>query len=1234
MDGKVLINEQDSNEDKKKFVFSLKDENEDNSIENSSTECKPALNTIKFNISLKYRINYTNLLKLLRGRDNSKYYTLNEFYCNLILMSSYLEPPEKLDYLSLMSYYYDERKSDENIYLINNKLEKYYNYFNYSNRHIFLYSFYRTSHFLSLQKKWFYSYKYIKKCADLIKRNDLDFSKDKKDLVNQQYDFIEKEFINYIKTKETLFNNKDFLAEEKCKKIRELIDLIFSDKYNIDVKDIKEENKDYIYAIKKEWIIKLKIFIEPFLNKPEETKNLIAKAFDPNYIYEYYFDEKNQTNKNISKLYPPYPGPINNFSLVSFKDCLKDNTNLDENDFIKKNLERNKDYIFVNFNDWNFLNQIFDNTNEIKRKNNNLDLIQIKYILLDKRINDKNKNINLLKQKYLQINKNSSIKALKDKILNCINNKLKKINKNKNIEQEVCFFILDKDKKMLLVEIILSFINGIQMYESLFIEKLELEEEKTLDNLFQKYDKKKHILIVEVTYKNDCNFLLQMDNNYKCNECGENIYNLDNRYICDICHFSLFCSYRCAYNSEEHKNIDKLLKNLMDSNFDLSELLSLHFGSVISRGAHCGRIGLYNLGNTCYLNSVLQCLSNTIDLTKYFLNQSFKKEIFKGKPSGELGLLSQTYYSFISSMWNNYDRNEDAISPRNLKTVFCEKTKLFNNLEQQDPHEFLVAFLDSLSKDLIRASNHNDDMKLEEKKEGETDEQESNKWWEYYKNKEDSIIVDLFQGQFKTTIKCSNCENYVVSYDNFKTLDLPIPQKKTQNQIRLFTNKLNYVEFNFKADGKTQIKDIIYNSINYLDKSNYLGNVKKIDIKGHLFNYNITEVPEKLLYDNIQLIEFNKDHKIINIFKPNYNNYINIYNNNEKNKKTKDIPFDNLKYLDFVNKKTSSELILFEKDINSNLENYIDIYVYPITEIEKETMFFDIAKVDKIISYPVIISKKKYDTLKSLHISIVRKLQYIIHNQGQINIDSVELFYPHFNHRWDNYKIKNGICPICQKPYDKNTKFCRLFNNFTQNNFLFNLINDKNKDIPLILYAKSFIYNQESQLYKGIDLFFEKKIKIESKKYITIYDSLELFTSEEILEGENMWFCNKCNEKTKAEKKIQIYRAPYYLIIQLKRFKSKKNKDGKTTLGSKNETFIEYKEFLNLKEFVIGPDRDKSIYDLYGIVLHKKFLNTHYISFCSNLGVWISYDDTEINAAENIINKDAYLLFYKRRSYG
>lgn len=130
-----------------------------------------------------------------------------------------------------------------------------------------------------------------------------------------------------------------------------------------------------------------------------------------------------------------------------------------------------------------------------------------------------------------------------------------------------------------------------------------------------------------------------------------------------------------------------------------------------------------------------------------------------------------------------------------------------------------------------------------------------------------------------------------------------------------------------------------------------------------------------------------------------------------------------------------------------------------------------------------------------------------------------------------------------------------------------------------------------------------------------------------------MWYCNKCKRHNNAVKKIEIYRTPLYLIIQLKRFKHR-NSFLSSFLGNKNETFVEYKEVLNIKDFVVGPDKDKSIYNLYGVIIHKKFMNGgHYYAYCKNRGVWITFDDQSLSYCQNPIDKDAYLLFYKRKNF-
>ena len=61
---------------------------------------------------------------------------------------------------------------------------------------------------------------------------------------------------------------------------------------------------------------------------------------------------------------------------------------------------------------------------------------------------------------------------------------------------------------------------------------------------------------------------------------------------------------------------------------------TLKLKSILKKDSKHGLTGSKNLGNTCYMNSTIACLSNTIDLTSYFLTNQYKEDLNKENKIG------------------------------------------------------------------------------------------------------------------------------------------------------------------------------------------------------------------------------------------------------------------------------------------------------------------------------------------------------------------------------------------------------------------------------------------------------------------------------------------------------------------------------------------------------------------------------------------------------------------------
>lgn len=189
--------------------------------------------------------------------------------------------------------------------------------------------------------------------------------------------------------------------------------------------------------------------------------------------------------------------------------------------------------------------------------------------------------------------------------------------------------------------------------------------------------------------------------------------------------------------------------------------------------------GLRNLGSTCYINSMLQCLFATRKFRDIFLSPKYHDYISKAYI--HRAQISRSFHMLFKKMYMN---GGCSVVPSGfLKACNSIRPDFKIPNDQQDTQEFLLFLLDQLHDELSdpeQVANDYPQLLLHDDDNLQVDGKEYDKWFEDSISKNGLSPIDsIFQGQMENCLQCQRCGHSSYNYSTFYVLSLAIPTPGT-----------------------------------------------------------------------------------------------------------------------------------------------------------------------------------------------------------------------------------------------------------------------------------------------------------------------------------------------------------------------------------------------------------------------------------------------------------------------
>ncbi|KAK9951288.1 hypothetical protein M0R45_006743 [Rubus argutus] len=606
---------------------------------------------------------------------------------------------------------------------------------------------------------------------------------------------------------------------------------------------------------------------------------------------------------------------------------------------------------------------------------------------------------------------------------------------------------------------------------------------------------------------------------------------------------------------------------------------------VSTRGSSGGLTGLQNLGNTCFMNSAIQCLVHTPEFARYF-REDYHQEINWENTLGMRGELALAFGELLRKLWAP---GRTPVAPRPFKTKLARFAPQFSGYNQHDSQELLAFLLDGLHEDLNRVKQK--PYIKSRDADGRPDEEVADEYWANHIARNDSIIVDVCQGQYKSTLVCPICNKVSVTFDPFMYLSLPLQSTITRTvTVTVFTGDGSALPSTYTVTVPKQgrCRDLIQ-TLSNASSVKHSERLVLVEIQNHMI--------QRFLEDPLILLSTIKDDDHLAAYKvPKF--------------------AKNAKYLQLIHRRkdqgTSDGQITSgwlpygtpllsciscdDEIIRGNIQNMVHIMLSPMLRTGVSSTIAASnpsgnlrcgeASTDSAISNSMnddITSSKPVTSLKL-------PLQLVDESNACIDLSVGEE---------KAIKLTTGSTSIV------------VYLDWSQK------LLDK--------YHTHYLENLPEVFKYGP---VTKKARTEP---LSLYTCLEAFLREEPLVPEDMWYCPQCKERRQASKKLDLWRLPEVLVIHLKRFSYSRS------MKHKLETFVNFPiHDFDLTNYIAHKSNSRhQLYELYALTNHYGGMGSgHYTAHIKLLDEnrWYSFDDSHISPIneEDVKSAAAYVLFYRR----